>query len=94
MKIVMTSTFKKAAKKLHRNQIAVLEKTIDKIIHEPNLGELKIGDLAGVRVYKFSIHHQLKLLVYRHNEKPAPITLLAIAPHENFYANLKKQIND
>lgn len=92
MKVLLTSTFKRAAKKLHQNQITILEDAIEELQENPLIGELKIGDLAGVRVYKFYIQRQLILLAYTYNELANELVLLSFASHENFYKNLKKQI--
>lgn len=93
MKIFESNTFSKAIKKLHRNQIADLKKAIEQIKSKPEIGEMKKGDLAGVRVYKFHFHHQFMLLAYIYEaKKQVPtITLLDVSSHENFYTNLKKQ---
>jgi hypothetical protein len=40
-------------KKLHPNQKQALDTAIKQLIQTPDLGELKKGDLAEVRVYKF-----------------------------------------
>lgn len=88
MKITITNTFKKSAKKLMRNQIKIVENTIEKIEKNPEIGELKKGDLAGIIVYKFYIHKQLMLLAYKHSKKE--LGLLSLSTHENFYRNLKK----
>lgn len=93
MRILITNTFKRNAKKLHRNQVTVLEEAIEKIKNNPTIGELKMGDLSGVRVYKFHILQQLILLAYIVNELSAEITLLYFGSHENFYEILKNQIN-
>ena len=90
MKITMTNTFKKSAKKLRRNQISIVEDAIDEISKDPEMGELKKGDLAGVRVYKFYIHKQLVLLAYQYSEKE--IVLLSLSSHENFYRDLKRLV--
>ncbi len=92
MKIVMTTAFKKYAKKLMRNQIKMLEDAIDEIAKDPEIGELKSGDLAGIRIYKFHIHTQLMLLAYQYLEKE--LALLSLSTHENFYHDLKKRVND
>jgi mRNA-degrading endonuclease RelE of RelBE toxin-antitoxin system len=93
MKILVTTTFKRTAKKLHKNQITELEKAIEEICNKPETGELKVGDLAGVRVYKFRMLNQLALLAYLFEDgKNSTITLLDFASHENFYSNLKKQL--
>lgn len=92
MKIFLTHTFKRSTKKLHRNQIPLLETAIEKVNSDPMIGELKTGDLAQVRVYKFHMLHQLTLLDYSHDEQSNELMLLSVAPHENFYENLKKQV--
>jgi mRNA-degrading endonuclease RelE of RelBE toxin-antitoxin system len=92
MKILQTNTFLRAAKRLHRNQISALKKAVEAIQNDPAIGELKKGDLAGVRVYKFRILHQLILLAYWYEENTKTLTLLSFAPHENFYDALKNQI--
>lgn len=91
MKIKMTKTFEKVAKKLHRDQIKLVEDAIDEIASDPDVGELKKGDLAGVRVYKFRMNNQLILLAYLHHDDDKEITLLSLGAHENFYRNLKKR---
>lgn len=92
MKIFLTPTFKRSAKKLHRNQIPLLETAIEKVKSNPMIGELKTGDLVQVRVYKFHMLHQLTLLAYSYDEPGDELVLLSVAPHENFYENLKKQV--
>lgn len=94
MKILQTNTFIRAAKKLHRNQISVLKDAIETIKQNPLVGELKKGDLAGIRVYKFRILHQLILLAYLFDEKAKELILISFAPHENFYDALKKQLKN
>ncbi|WP_353274429.1 MULTISPECIES: type II toxin-antitoxin system RelE/ParE family toxin [unclassified Wolbachia] len=69
-----------------------MKKLSSKYKDNPCIGELKSGDLAGVRVYKFSIFNQLTLLAYFYNEQNNELTLLALAPHENFYRDLKKRV--
>lgn len=92
MRILQTSTFSRVAKKLHKNQVPALKEAIESIEQNPLAGDLKVGDLAGVRIYKFHILHQFILLAYTYEEKVDQLTLLSFAPHENFYDVLKKQI--
>ena len=94
MKVFLTNTFKRSAKKLYRHQLSLLEKAIEDIQNNPNLGDLKVGDLAGVRVHKVHFDHQLILVAYVYEEKAdePSITLLSWGPHENFYTDLKKQL--
>lgn len=90
MKITITGSFKKSAKKINRNQIKTLEDVIDSISKKPQIGELKKGDLAGIRVYKFHMHNQLMLLAY--TELNDELVLLSLSTHENFYRDLKKKL--
>lgn len=93
MNILITNTFKRAAKKLHNNQAAILKEAINKIASNPTIGEFKLGDLAGIRVHKFHILHQLILLAYKYEEESEKIILLSFSSHENFYKKLKAQIS-
>jgi mRNA-degrading endonuclease YafQ of YafQ-DinJ toxin-antitoxin module len=90
MNVIQTSLFKKTVKKLHPNQKKDLDNAIKAIINKPSLGKQKIGDLAGVFVYKFKIIKQLMLLAYTYNDQTITLTLLALGTHENFYRDLKK----
>ncbi|MCE2926117.1 MAG: type II toxin-antitoxin system RelE/ParE family toxin [Rickettsiales bacterium] len=88
--IRQTRQFEKTYKKLHSNQKTAVDKAIRAIASDPDLGERKKGDLASVRVYKFSMLGQLTLLGYSYVEGEATILLLAVGSHENFYRDLKK----
>ena len=90
MNILQTSLFKKQAKKLHKNQKNDLNKAVMVIAQNPMIGEMKKGDLQGVRVYKFKMVHQLTLLAYNFNADELQLILLAVNSHENFYRDLKK----
>ncbi len=90
MRILTTPTFDRVAKKLHRKQKADLDTAVTKISADPEIGEGKVGDLAGVRVYKFRISKQEYLLSYRVVDEYC-IKLLALGSHENYYRDLKRQ---
>ena len=90
--VVQTSLFLRAVKKLHANQKADLDKAVKAIMHEPDIGEPKVGDLAGVLVYKFKMVKQPTLLAYTYQDQTITLALLALGMHENFYRNLKKSI--
>lgn len=92
MEIVQYNNFKNSVKKLHKNQKECLNEAVKIILDNPLIGEMKIQDLAGVRVYKFRMVNDLTLLAYVYNEQTSVITLLAIGSHENFYRDLKYQI--
>ena len=89
MKILQTNRFQKAVKKFHANQKQSLDKAIKTIIANPEIGELKKGDLSEVRVYKFKMQNQLTLLGYRFIENELCLVMLAVGSHENFYRDLK-----
>ena len=82
-------SFKRSYKKLPVNQKSLLNKIIQKIIENPEIGEPKRGDLVDVYVYKFRLDHQEILLAYEWDA--AQRLLLALGVHENFYRDLKKQ---
>jgi len=48
MNLLQTKLFQNSVKKLHKNQKQSLDKAIQKILNNPNLGSAKKGDLAGV----------------------------------------------
>tara|TARA_B100000315_G_scaffold210567_1_gene206904 strand:- start:6877 stop:7152 length:276 start_codon:yes stop_codon:yes gene_type:complete len=89
-KILQTPTFKRIAKKLHKSEKQVLDDAVKEIAADPACGEAKVGDLAGVRVFKFRINNNLNLLAYEYFENEDEIKLLALGSHENFYRNLKR----
>jgi len=88
MKILLTPTFERALKKLHKPQKLDLDGAVRAIAQDPVIGEAKVGDLAGVRVYKFRMSNQLCLLSYRLMDENT-IKLLTFGSHENFYRDLK-----
>ncbi|HRQ60537.1 MAG TPA: type II toxin-antitoxin system RelE/ParE family toxin [Alphaproteobacteria bacterium] len=90
MNIVQTRDFKKVVKKLHRNQKDDLDEVVRVIINKPDIGQLKTGDLAGLRVHKFKMVGQLMLLAYTWENDVITLTLIGLGSHENFYRDLKR----
>ena len=88
VKVLQTNVFARAYKKLHANQKDAVDAAVATIIHKPNLGEEKKGDLAGVFVFKFDCVNQLFLLAYEFD--PSTRVLLLVGTHENFYRTLKR----
>ncbi|MDQ6954596.1 MAG: type II toxin-antitoxin system RelE/ParE family toxin [Mariprofundaceae bacterium] len=88
MRILLTPTFVRACKKLRRLQKTDLDEAVRCVSTDPEIGEAKVGDLMGVRVYKFRLSKQLCLLAYRILDEDS-IKLLTFGPHENFYRDLK-----
>ena len=89
MRIFVTPTFVRAAKKLHRLQKEELDTAVKTVAGDAQIGEEKVGDLAGIRVYKFRMGNQLCLLSYRVLDEDS-IKLLTVGSHENFYRDLKR----
>lgn len=89
MRIVVTATFDRTVKKLHRQQKADLDEAVKAIANAPEIGEAKIGDLHGIQVYKFRMVNQLCLLAYRVLDEYT-VKLLMAGPPENFYRELTR----
>ncbi len=89
MRILVTPTFERAVKKLHKPQKAALDEAVRAIASQPELGETKVGDLAGVQVYKFRMGTLLCLLACRVLDENR-LKLLMVGPHENFCRDLKR----
>lgn len=88
MRILLTPTFERALKKLHKPQKLDLDGAVRSVSQDPGIGEAKVGDLAGILVYKFRMNNQLCLLSYRSMDENT-IKLLTFGSHENFYRDLK-----
>ena len=89
MRVLVTPTFERAVKKLHKQQKAALDEAVRTIVGQPEAGETKVGDLAGVQVYKFRMGNLLCLLAYLILDENT-LKLLMVGPHENFYRDLKR----
>ncbi|WP_394183627.1 type II toxin-antitoxin system RelE/ParE family toxin [Marinomonas posidonica] len=87
--VLQTATFKKAVKKLHKNQKADLDNAIKDLIEDPLLGQQKKGDLSFLRVYKFKMVKQPTLLGYSYEDGTVTLELMALGSHENFYRDMK-----
>lgn len=88
MRILVTPTFDRAVKKLHKKQKADLDEAVKAVVGVTEIGEAKVGDLIGIRVHKFHMANQLCLIAYRVIDE-SNIKLLMIGSHENFYRELK-----
>ena len=80
--------FKKAYKKLRKNEKVEVDAAIREIIENPEIGEPKKGDITGVYVYKFKVNKRETLLAYEWDAKLR--LLLLLGSHENFYRDLKR----
>mgnify|MGYP000058895390 CR=1 FL=1 len=90
LKVLQTSSFKKAVKKLHKNQKADLDNAVRELMADPLLGEPKKGDLSFMRVHKFKMVKQLTLLGYSYEDGTVVLEFITLGSHENFYRDTKK----
>ena len=91
MRVQQSGVFSRRLKKLHRDEKKSLDIAVKAIINDLSIGQMKIGDLAGIQIYKYKHHSQQYLVAYRFVESELLITLLALGTHENFYRDLKRQ---
>jgi mRNA-degrading endonuclease YafQ of YafQ-DinJ toxin-antitoxin module len=92
MEIFYKSPFKRFVKKKMRPFQLVIEDETEKIINNPEIGEMKKGDLAGFRVHKFAFQKQEYLVVYKLQGNI--IAVYMIGTHENFYRDLKRYLKE
>lgn len=90
MHVIITRSFKKTVKKLHKTQKQDVDKAVLEIMKNPEIGQLKSGDLNHIRIYKFKMVKQEMLLAYTYEDEIITLTLLALGAHENFYRDLKR----
>ena len=90
MELLLTSTFARQLKKLHKNEKDSLDKALQQLMRNPLLGEAKKSDLEGIYVLKFTVNRQEWLVAYRLLTRDS-LKLLLLGPHENFYRSLKRK---
>ena len=93
LEVLTTPSFARTAKKLHVKDKKTVDQAVTAIANDATLGEEKKGDLAGLFVHKFKLNPQETLLAYGLNpnrKSPTQVVLLAVGPHKNFYAQLKR----
>ena len=84
--------FKKYVRKLSRPLQQVILDEVEDVLANPDVGELKEGDLTGFRVHKFTLNRQLTLMAYQVENDF--LILYQVGPHENFYKNLKRYVKE
>lgn len=90
MKIQQTNIFKRRVKKMHRSEKQALDDAVREIVADPAIGEMKVGDLAGVQVFKYKFKAQLYLIAYIYVDDELLLTFIEHGTHENFYRDLKR----
>lgn len=91
MRVEQSGVFKRRVKKLNVNEKKSLDNAVKAIIDDTEIGNLKIGDLSGIRVYKYKHKAQQHLLAYQIKDEGLILSLIALGTHENFYRDLKRQ---
>ena len=89
--VIQSPNFARQKKKLKKNQIKKLDDAIRTILDKPTIGDAKIGDLQGVRVYKYKIGNNQILLAYEVVE--STLYLYSFGSHQNFYRELSKYLH-
>lgn len=89
--IIQSPTFAKQKRKLTKNQIKKLDEAIKTIIANPDIGDLKKGDLQGIIVYKYKVGNNLILLAYE--IEGSTLYLYSFGSHQNFYRELSKYLH-
>ena len=74
---------------MHHREKKALDDAVKEIISDPSIGEMKIGDLAGVQVFKYKVGSQLYLVAYRYVDSKLLLAFIEHESHENFYRDLK-----
>ncbi|MEA3358734.1 MAG: type II toxin-antitoxin system RelE/ParE family toxin [Thermodesulfobacteriota bacterium] len=89
--IIQSPIFAKQKKKLHENRLKDLNNAVKMIFENPDIGDMKGGDLKGIRIYKFKFINNQILLAYEVDFNT--LYLYAFGSHEHFYRDLKKYIH-
>ena len=89
--IIQSPTFTKQKKKLAKNQKEQMDEAIRAIMANPEIGDLKKGDLQGIRVFKYKSGNNLILLAYE--VEASLLYLYSFGSHENFYRKLSKYLH-
>ncbi len=92
MHLIQSNLFKKAYKKLQKNTRHIVNETIKMVMENTEIGILKVGDLAGIRVHKFKHHPHMYLLAYEYTKETNTLYLIALGEHQNFYEKMKRHL--
>jgi ParE-like toxin of type II bacterial toxin-antitoxin system len=89
--IIVSNHFLKFKKKSPKKLQLEIDNEVKNIINNPEIGELKKGDLKATRAHKFKFKAQLYLLSYE--AKGNTLFLYLIDTHENYYKQLKRYLS-
>ena len=77
MEIEHYPSFLRYLKRLSKNEKKDLDDAVRIVAKDVSIGELKKGDLNGIRVYKFHMVNRLTLLAYEYDEVIGIVSLSA-----------------
>ena len=86
------SRFKRYVKKLPRQFQQVILDAVEEVLADPEIGQLKKGELDGFMVHKFTASCQLTQMAYKVENDS--FVLYQVGTHENFYKSLKKYLKE
>ena len=66
MVVTQTGVFNLHVKKMHRQEKLAFDEALQKIILASFIGEITLGDLVGVQVFKYKHKTQIYILVYEY----------------------------
>jgi hypothetical protein len=103
---IMNANFKRPfsqfVKKARKPLQLAIEDAVEEVCANPSIGEAKLGDLAGIWVYRFKFQRQEYLLAYhpptvepRRQSAEAEFLVIdfyQVGSHENFYDELKRYL--
>ncbi len=89
--VIQSPLFAKLKKKLKKNQTAKLDDAVRAIMGTPDCGDAKVGELQGIRVYKFKMGTTQILLAYEIVD--TTLNLYTFGSHQNFYKELSKYLH-
>ena len=92
MELFALPKFEREYKKFTKRIREAIKQQIKTILENPEIGEIKKGDLAKIKVHKFKEKNQLFLLAYEVEYESDRIYLYSIGTHEGFYKKLKNYL--
>jgi len=89
MIVKQMGTFKRYVIKMYQQEKEALDEAVQQIISDPSIGEMKVGDLAGIQLFKYKHKVQLYSLAHAYLEKELVLALIEQGTPKNFYRELK-----
>ncbi len=75
---------------MRKDEKKALDEAVKTIMSTPDIGEMKIGDLAAIQVFKYKFNARQYLIAYTYVDEALTLTFIEHGTHENFYRDLKQ----